>query len=285
VNNVFASTPVGGFLNQSGFPHAVGDDHILYEGNIGAGVYSDNFHGSHHFITIFRNYWNGYQKNEGGSPTSDVTPIITRAFSRFYNFIGNVLGNPVAHAAELNLYGVIGAGLNVADDPATATTIMRWGNFLNCSGASPCQTGYFSSSEVPSALTGSQAPFSNSVPASNNLPGSFYLSSQPSWWPSGKSWPPVGPDVTGGNVMYCTGGKYTGTYVLTSGQCPSGSLTTIAAGHVISNPAMDCYLNAMGGSPDGTGSVLSFNASKCYVETASNNPPPQPPTNLNATVN
>lgn len=279
VNNVYSGTPPN-FLNQSGFPHAVGDEHIIYEGNIGAGIYSDNFHGTHHFVTLFRNYWNGYQKTEGTLPTSDNTPIITRAFSRFYNYIGNVLGNPADHASESDLFGSIGAGLGVPNDfTNTAGTLMRWGNFLNCSGASPCQTGFFSSGEVPSGLTGAQAPFLLAVPGNNNLPNSYFLTTQPSFWPNGKPWPNVGPDVTGGNVKWCTGGTYDSTYVLTSGQCPGGSISTLAAGHVNSNPAMDCFLNTMGGKPDGTdSSALTFNASTCYPAGAS--APPSVPTKV-----
>lgn len=271
VNNVFTG---GTFQNQSGFPHAVGDEHILYEGNIGSGIYSDNFHGTHHLITIFRNYWNGYQKNEGTFTTSATTPIILGAFSRFYNIIGNVLGNGARHTVYQNAVGDthagqkifdIGFGNNIPDDSNTVTTLMRWGNYDLVNNAAR-----FVSGEVPSGLSGTQASFANSVPGDNNLPPSFYYSSQPSWWTSGKAWPAIGPDVNGGNVKYCSGGTYTGTYVLTSGQCPSGTATTLAGGRIVSNPAMDCYLNTMSGVPDGTGAVLSFNASTCY--TASSTP-------------
>ena len=77
--------------------------------------------------------------------------------------------------------------------------------------------------------------YGNGCPASNELPTSFYYSSTPSWWPSGKPWPPIGPDVSGGNV---------------SGV--NGEVNTI--------PAEDCYLNTMKGSPNGSGGPYSFNA-------------------------
>jgi len=32
------------------------------------------------------------------------------------------------------------------------------------------------------------------------IPASLYYSAIPSWWPSSIAWPPVGPDVTGGNI-------------------------------------------------------------------------------------
>jgi hypothetical protein len=297
VNNVFTG---GTFEDQGATPHSVGADFYLYEGNIGAGFNSDNFHGTHNLLTNFRNYWNGYQKNEGNFATGSTTPIIMLAYSRFYNVIGNVLGNSAVHKTYENtvlspssnqvIYS-IGFGNGVPNDPDTVITLMRWGNYANCSGAAPCGTANFSSSEVPSNLTGAQAAFSNPVPASDSLPASFYLTSQPSWWPSGKAWPPIGPDVSGGDVKYCSGGSQTGTYVLTAAQCPGGTASTVAAGHVVSNPAMDCYLNTMGGAPDGTGGALSFNASSCYPSSGvvAGNPPGggtslDPPTGLTAVV-
>lgn len=260
VNNVFTSTV---FQNQSGFAHAVGDDFMLFEGNIGSGFNADNFHGTHHLITNFRNYWNGYQKNEGTFTNQATTPLIAQAYSRFFNHIGNVLGNPARHATYTSLFD-IGSGNSIPDDPQTGITLMRWGNFANCSGVSPCQTNVFNNAEVPSALTGTQAPFLNTIPASQTLPASFYLASKPAFF-GAKAWPPIGPDISGGDVKYCVGGTQTGTYVLTSGQCPGGTATTMAGGRITSNPAMDCYLNTMGGSPDGQGAVSTFSPDLCYT--------------------
>lgn len=286
VNLVFG-TPGATWQNDSGFPHAVGDEHILYEGNIGAGIYSDNFHGTHQFQTIFRNYWNGFEKNQGTTTTNPLTPLIINAYSRFYNIIGNVLGNPAAqnayedtvtdpHSGSIPIYSV-GYGDEIPNDSNTVRTLMRWGNFDIINSAAR-----YVSSEVPSGLTGAQAPFANPVPASQTLPPSFYLSAKPSWWTSGKPWPSIGPDVTGGNVMYCVGGTNAGTYVLSSGQCPGGTAATLASGHIVSNPAMDCFLNTMAGRPDGTGSALPFDAKACYASGTAQ--VPASPTNLTATV-
>jgi hypothetical protein len=129
---------------------------------------------------------------------------------------------------------------------------MRWGNFDTVNAASR-----FVTSEVPSSLTGVQAPFSNPVPSSQSLPASFYLSSKPAWWTSSKPWPAIGPDVSGGNIA-------------------------AAGGHVYSIPAQDCFLNVMGGIANGIGPVRDFNANTCYV-TPTNLPPR--PTNLRITVN
>jgi hypothetical protein len=285
VNNVFG-TPFT-WLSASGYPHAVGDEHMLYEGNMGAGIYSDNFHGTHQLITIFRNAYNGFQQDNATLPTGGLGPLVINAYSRFYNVIGNVIGSPALpfntyedtvtdpHTSSNAIYSV-GYGDEIPNDSNTATTLMRWGNY-----DSVTATSRFVSTEVPSGLTGAQASLSNPVPASNNLPASFYLSTEPSWWPSSKPWPAVGPDVSAGNVSICSGGTYNGAYVTSIGECSGGSLTTMG-GHINSNPAMDCYYS-MGGSPIGMGAVLSFNESACYGQTVAVQPP-QPPTNLTATV-
>jgi hypothetical protein len=112
---------------------------------------------------------------------------------------------------------------------------MRWGNYDTVNAGSR-----FNSSEVPSSLGGAQAPYSNPVPGNNNLPPSFYYSTRPAWWTSTtKPWPPIGPDVGGGNI--------------------SG-----VAGHAYTIPAEDCYLNTMNGATDGTAGPYKFNANTCY---------------------
>jgi hypothetical protein len=110
---------------------------------------------------------------------------------------------------------------------------MRWGNYDTLNAAVR-----FVPAEVPSALSGAQAAYSAPVP-SQVLPASMYLSGKPGWWPSSKVWPPIGPDVTGGNI-------------------PN------VGGHAYTIPSQDCY-TAMGGPADGTGSVLSFNAANCFT--------------------
>jgi hypothetical protein len=119
--------------------------------------------------------------------------------------------------------------VTIPDDPMVATTLFRWGNFDVATNAV-----HFTASEVPSGVS----PYGNAVPASQALPFSFYLASKPGFWPATKPWPPIGPDVTGGNV-------------------------TGLAGHVYTNPAKDCF-TAMGGPADGSGAVLTFNAASCY---------------------
>lgn len=259
-NNYYTGS--AGWIQASTNPHTGGVAQILYEGNVGSRIDSDNFHGSHHFVTAFRNYYTGYEPScwASGSTyattvfaacTGPVMPIDLLAYSRFYNMVGNVLGrtswqtkyeSTTAFDSAIYIFGAGASanGVTVPFDANVQSTAMLWGNYDTFNAASR-----FVSGEVPSGLTGLQQPYANPVPANNTLPASFFYSSQPSWWPSGKAWPPIGPDVMGGNV--------------------SG-----VGGHAYTIPAQDCFLTTMGGPSDGTGSVLSFNAATCY----SGAPPP-----------
>ena len=272
--NLFYTGSVG-WVQAMTNPHTAGVAMDMYEGNVGTRIDSDVFHGTHHFITAFRNYWTGYQQScwqSGAGYSSAVfgpctNPPMTAnllSHSRFYNFVGNVLGHTgtqnVYSAQSGNMIFALGVGnsangVTVAPDPNVQATLLLWGNYDTVNAATR-----FVASEVPSALTGVQGAFANAVPGSTSLPPSFYYSSKPGWWPSSKVWPPIGSDVTGGTV--------------------SG-----VAGHANTIPAQDCFAS-MGGPADGTGPVLSFNAATCYGTTTSNNPPPTqaPPTSLTLVV-
>ena len=258
-------------------PHAVGNAHILMEGNQGSGLVGDIVHGSHHFLTAFRNTWNGYQPNNGVAPKSNIGPVILMAQNRFFNIVGNVLGTPAityGYTTGANqIYPSIGGSesnaYTVPADSNVARTLMRWGNYDTATGAvrwcgNSSDPGWSTTcagkSEVPSSIP----QYANSVPSSRSLPASFYLSARPAWWPFSKAWPPIGPDVTGGNLGTCSGGTSAGLWATKSAQCTGGTLAIAYAGHANSIPAMDCYLNTMGGSLRGTGSVLTFDAATCY---------------------
>jgi hypothetical protein len=231
--------------------HEAGQAMELYEGNSGTGFQADNIHGTHHFGTYFRNHYYGDIWNNPVK-TANTAVMHLWKYSRFFNFIGNVLGssfyNTYQSTTATSIFNVNGTsdgenGESTANDPRTAATLMRWGNYDTVNAASR-----FLASEVPSGITN----FSNPVPASQTLPASFYLNAKPSWFGS-VSWPPVGPDVTGG---------------------------TGPGGHSYAIPAESCWYNVMGGVV-GTSGLLSFNATKCYGPTAT---PPAAPTNLKVIV-
>jgi len=167
-----------------------------------------------------------------------------------------------------------------ACDPKAYTSLMRWGNYDTVNAA----VQWNSTEASPAANTYVNANFTSTYFGSlaHTLPASLYYGSTPSWWPSGKAWPPIGPDVASGNVGICTG-TYKGAQATSSSQCTGGSLTAAWASHVTSIPAQDCYLK-LGGPPDGTGSALNFNASACYTSSGTTAERPASPTGVTGTV-
>jgi hypothetical protein len=304
------------FMWTAFWSHSTGDDFHLREGNTANNDQEDNTHGTHLDITKFRNFfwgWESCANGTCGSNTSKTLPLdanIDSSYVRYANLIGNVLGTPgvtttYEHSQAFGSYAAfdIGAGntsIGMPNDPLVAATMLRWGNYdvvtggvrwcgsaLNTSWSLLCALG----SEIPTA-----APvYPNAIPTVGDvgigqpdLPASFYLSSKPSWFGS-LPWPAIGPDVTGGNIGQCSGtlntpGKFAGLPATSSAQCAGAPLNSAAwAGHVNTNPAMNCYLNVMGGKPDGTGNALAFDAKTCYGGgSVSQNP--APPTSLSLTV-
>jgi len=258
--------------------HEVGQDMELYEGNSGLGTQPDNIHGTHQFGTYYRNYFYGDLWN---NPTKNANTELIHLwrYSRFFNFVGNVLGaayyNNYQTGNATSIFNPLGqpdpaCSSNCVNDPYTTSTLMRWGNYDSVTAATrwcgnSSDTGWSttcgSTSEVPTGIPN----YSNPVPTKGDtaagqgaLPASFYLSGQPSWWvfPSGTNapFPAVGPDVIGGQGL---------------------------AGHAYYIPAENCWRNVMGGVIGSSG-LLSFNAATCYG--SNQNDPPAPPTGLNAQV-
>ena len=274
----------------------------------------DDIHGSHDLDTFFRNYINGYEPNNGTQTSKNTSPFGLSAFSRYMNLVGNVSGTSSWHTTYQcipasasttacssgqfkDIYDLgwasntLGQSQGSNNDTLTAPTLFRWGNYDTVNNAVQ-----WNSSEVPS----SDPYYPNSVPSSHTLPPSFYsgitaptagCGTGLSFWknPTNGTCPPyptIGPDVTGGNIGICTSGTYVNSRALSSGQCNGGSFTaTTNGGYGYANPAMVCYLNTMGGTPDGTGSMRSFSRAACYAnDPSSSDPPPAAPTGLAAQV-
>jgi hypothetical protein len=268
------------YLWMSACDHDAGIIYNLFEGNIGSEYVADAYHGTSGLGTLFRNRYNGYECYSGTCTTGGDWPVQMWSYKRAYNFVGNVLGTSGVHNSYQNgtsppVYYVGHGGtegsVTVPDDSLVVSSMLRWGNYDTFNNAVR-----WVSSEVPGGIS----PYGNAVPTSHTLPASFYYSSKPSWWPSGKPWPPIGPDVTNGNLGVCSGGTYNLNMGTASSQCTGGSLSTATGGYANSNPAMDCYLNTMAGPPDGTGSILTFNANTCYGGQSA----PDPPTQVTATA-
>ncbi len=268
-----------GWMQATFYQHAAGDSFNLLEGNFGTGFTADQVHGTHHFETAFRNRLTGWQSTCGGAAcTMQTIPVHLYAGSRYFNIVGNVLGQTGYHTnytctggatdpgtgnhsiyalgasgneckpyASLSSYCLTPACTTHGDyDPQVTSYLLRWGNWDTVN-----NTVRWQSSEVPSGIS----PYGNAAPPSQTLPASFYRSAKPAWFGS-VAWPPIGPDVSGGNIAN-------------------------TGGHANMNPAMACYTNVMGGPADGGGSALTFNAASCYGQSGGS-VRPNAPLNLKA---
>ncbi|MFZ0743835.1 MAG: hypothetical protein WAM85_05485 [Terracidiphilus sp.] len=297
--------------------HSNGIDYNLYEGNVGIDVAMDQAHGTHLVNSFYRNFFSGWESCANGNcgtnteKTDNLFALQPISNHRYGNYVANVLGTPgvstIAYQNEGTEWYVGGPGdagriWNVGSgnsgggpgtgyagpipyDPIVAQTILRWGNWDAFNGSAQ-----WNASEVPTNTP--SGILANPVPTAcasgGSCPPSFYLSGAPSWWPGSIPFPAIGPDVTGGNVGQCTGtlntpGEYAGL-AATSGNCAGTSLASSWAGHINAIPAMACFLNTMKGPPDGTGSILSFDANNCYASNGTSSATPPSPLNLTGTV-
>jgi hypothetical protein len=262
INNFYndGSGNDNGIALHSAYTHAAGNAYLMWEGNAYDGMSLENFHGPAHFITAFRNRFVGRQ-----APKNDrVFAILNQSYQRYTNIVGNVLGDPTYHTNYTNKYGDVQdktvcqhsiyamgwssecGNYSAADcsgylgcpqpDSNVAASMLRWGNYDTVTAAVR-----WDPSEVPSALS----RYANPVP-SQTLPSSLYLSGKPGWWPASMAWPPMGPEVTGGNIPNL-------------------------GGHANVIPSQDCYTRVMNGPADGSGNPLPFDAAACYA--AASQPP------------
>jgi Chitobiase/beta-hexosaminidase C-terminal domain len=285
INEYYASA--GNMIPARG-DHASASQMNLDEGNIYNGQTADVIHGTGNMETFFRNqasvqpacYSSGssYATAVYAACSNGYWTMQDLSFHRFHNYAGNVLGaagvntvyQETASACTTGTPCVYEIGTNpsgVPNDANVLATILRWGNADSATGfGSP----RFNCSEIAAgtayiSIATVQQPYYTPCPTVTTLPASFIYTSKPSWWPSGKPWPIIGPDVTGGNLLLCNGGSQIRSLVTNSSQCPGGSTSTAVNGLAYSNPAMDCYLS-LGGLPNGTGPQLTnFNEAGCYT--------------------
>lgn len=284
------------YLQSSYASHNAGNNMYLLEGNNLLNINSDDTWGSSNNETFFRNFLAGWQKQASG-PVWNTVPLKIGSYSRVHNVIGNILGQSGFHtnyeayatstsggvntnSLSVSIFGMGWTGVSETSagtcssppycDATVRPTIMRWGNYdvvndavrWDSTEAAPGAVAYVSANKTTGYFDG----------LAHTLPDSLYYSSKPSWWPAGKAWPPIGPDVTSGNVGVCTG-TYAGAQATSAGQCTGGTKSTAWDGYVTSLPAQDCYLTTMGGVPDGTGNMLGFDAAACYVQAGARTSP------------
>jgi len=241
--------------------------------------------------------------SSGCGKETNLWPIGDLSYNRYLNVVANILGNPVVQGVsgsgysvtlDFNYFTFAGSGAGPGSyiynlgsgnqgnapiasaqwphDPIVETTLVRWGNWdahnaatLECTAANTPIAACIANERGNAAPT-----YPGLASPSTTFPASFYYSSRPSWWSGSIPFPAIGPDVVSGNVGYCTGtintaGHYSGVAATSSGQCTGTSLTTGWAGHVNAIPAMNCYLSVLHGPPDGSGSILPFDAANCYA--------------------
>ena len=294
----------GQWLQGAIYGHGGQEHYSLSEGNIAIGEEFENYFGQGFFITAFRNRFYGYQQYA----TAQTVPALVYGLNRYFNFIGNVLGvsgyhttyqdiatgnatsTPGNSSCPFSVYAVgLGGNCNNGDDVTwpyndtlTVSTLFRWANYdvvtqANRFCGNSSDTGWSTTcggtSEVPSGLSlyAQPRPTKGDTAAGQPaLPGSFYLTSKPSWWPTAKAWPNIGPEVTGGNLGQCAANStypYAQCIIGDANACGTGFACGSAGvnSQVISNPAMDCYVS-LGGLPSGDGPVLTnFDANVCYA--------------------
>jgi hypothetical protein len=270
-------------LQTSYYSHNAGNAMNLWEGNNFLGIWTDDAWGSSALGTLYRNLLSGWQ---GGGYQTGFIPIQVRTHVRGFNVVGNVLGqssvqNQYQADATSDSAGSGGsnAGTSIYEigwsdtagygscgspscDALALSTLMRWGNYDTVTSG----IRWDSAEASPAAVPYVDANFTSSHFSSlaQTLPASLYYSCKPSWWPAASAWPPIGPDVSSGNLGICSG-TYAGSQAATAAPCAGGNWSGAWASHANSIPAQDCYLNVMHGPPDGSGSALGFDASQCYT--------------------
>ena len=259
----------------------------------------------------FAIYHLGYSENAGWSYDGNYNDAwcATQACSAFVGY--DTLTSPTL--LRWGNWDNVTAGCGSSVNCTTST--VRWcgsssdtGWSTTCASASEVPTSLWSCNNKQTVCSASQT-FSNAIPSSgdtgagqSNMVPSFYfsVSAKPSggtgipFWKNPTtgyipSWPPIGPDVTTGNLGRCSGGTYGYAQASQSTDCSAGGGTLVASfgGHANATPVMECFLHVMGGPPNGTGSVLSFNEAACYAndtDPVSGGNPPAAPTGLTAVV-
>ena len=123
------------------------------------------------------------------------------------------------------------------NDAEVLSSLMRWGNSDSATG-----TTRWNCAEVPTA--GGTFYSATTCPASHTLPASFYYTATPSWWSGAfgtPPWPPIGPDVTGGDLV------------------------TSPSGLAYRNLAQLCFDNlGLDSTNYPTTSIKAFDAATCY---------------------
>jgi hypothetical protein len=187
--------------------HMVGSHHMLFEGNYGFNMDSDDTHGNAIYHTFFRNYATGYRRqftdylnsvdvddiNNMPGGNGPLRAAGAMAYTYWMSWVGNVLGTPghtsgwVYQSGSQSTPGIWMLGWYdvspYTNDPNVAATAFRDGNF-----------DYLNNSV-------------NWTSSAHPLPNSMYLTQKPAFFSagSGYTWPWVNP--TGSPQLYTNPAK------------------------------------------------------------------------------
>jgi len=195
-NELFRSvnnTPAGAAMSGSYITHALGAKYILFEGNVGDVYSADNVLGESQDTTFFRDraipvdHSDDYPSGITDQNESGAIAMCIETNNAYCSVIGCYLGWP-------------GASITYWDTPQTGP-----GNYAgDIFAVGWCESGGYTWSGTNisqstllravnyDTVTGTTR---TDVGLDTNLPNSYYLSSEPSWWGSGP-WPAIGPDLT-----------------------------------------------------------------------------------------
>jgi hypothetical protein len=240
----------------------------LWEGNITTHWGQDQTWGSSSFNTLFRDYstgsnnflppWNARGALQTGSPTYEFGNAFAfqpQSLTQFNNLVGIIDGSNQSISQ-----GAVSRAVAPTSSSSTSPSCIQVG--YNDNFSSPSSNNTDSTMLYHGVMDCNAGTFQWTTGVTQTLPASFYLSGKPSWWGS-VAWPPIGPDITGGNF--------------TDWQ---NSTATTARGHVNKIPAVNCFNSS---TSNGTTNVTTFDANVCYTG-SSGLAAPAPPTALAATV-
>jgi hypothetical protein len=155
----------------------------LFEGNIGAKIYADFTHGSSSYNTFLRN--NSIRDSSALAITNALRAVDVEKLQYYYNFVGNVLGQPsqIWTAFEDNgsrtagsgqyvyTWGYPSDGAGASTDTQSKATVLRHGNYDYQTQSTRWDAGI----------------------VDRNVPNSWYLASKPAFF-GALPWPSIGPD-------------------------------------------------------------------------------------------
>jgi hypothetical protein len=192
-------------LNAS---HLVGSHHVLFEGNWGFNIDSDQTHGNSIYHTFFRNYASGYRRaftdylnnvliddiNNKPGGNSPLRAGAAHAYAYWFSFIGNVLGT-AGHTSGWT-YNCIGDRNSI---PGNCIWDLGWVDI------SP--QGYDPNTAATAIQDGNYDYLTNTIDwastdTAHTLPNSLYLAQKPGFFNVGEgyTWPWVNP--TGSPQLY-----------------------------------------------------------------------------------